>query len=208
MTTGDHCIIHCIIELYSTRDTVQKLFYIRESRGKCPLVNLLHIFGTPTHKYITGGLPVGGMVSMSTFLAWMHVYFISFDRINTVFYQCVFYFNIICSSDFFAKSSILLCSHGAYCLDKVHKKVCTQRIFNISRLALSIIIFVTLFRVDFLNLLFGWKREGRGRGENYPSTLTFVWQQLQAWNFAQGIFNTIGFEWCSYIPCDNQTIMD
>ena len=69
MTTGDHCIIHCIIELYSTRDTVQKLFYIRESWGKCLLVNLLHIFGTPTHKYITGGLLVGGMVSMSTFLA-------------------------------------------------------------------------------------------------------------------------------------------
>ena len=39
MTTGDHCIIHCIIELYSTKDTVQKLFYIRESRHlKGPLV--------------------------------------------------------------------------------------------------------------------------------------------------------------------------
>ena len=39
MTTGDHCIIHCITELYSTRDTVQKLFYIRESpHFKGPLV--------------------------------------------------------------------------------------------------------------------------------------------------------------------------
>ena len=61
--------MHCIIELYTTKDTVQKLFYIRESRGKCPLVNLLHIFGTPIRKYTTGGLLVGGMVSMSTFLA-------------------------------------------------------------------------------------------------------------------------------------------
>ena len=69
MTTGVHCIIYCIIELYSTRGTVQKLFYIRESRGKCPLVNLLHIFGTPIRKYTTGGLLVGGMISMSTFLA-------------------------------------------------------------------------------------------------------------------------------------------
>ena len=39
MTTGDHCTIHCIIELYSTKDTVQKLLYIRESRHlKGPLV--------------------------------------------------------------------------------------------------------------------------------------------------------------------------
>ena len=37
-------------------------------QGKCPLVNLLHIFGTPIHKYTTGGLLVGGMISMSTFL--------------------------------------------------------------------------------------------------------------------------------------------
>ena len=69
MTTGENCIIHCIIELYSTRDTVQKLFYIRESPGKCPHVYLLHIFGTPIRKYSTGGLLEGGMVSMSTFLA-------------------------------------------------------------------------------------------------------------------------------------------
>ena len=94
MTTGEHCIIHCIIELYSTRDTAQKLFYIGESRGKFPLVNVLHIFGTPIRKYTTGGLLVGGMVSVSTFLAWIHVCFISFDRINTVFCQCVFYFNL------------------------------------------------------------------------------------------------------------------
>ena len=37
--------------------------------GKCSPVNLLHIFGTPIRKYTTGGLLVGGMVSMSTFLA-------------------------------------------------------------------------------------------------------------------------------------------
>ena len=63
-------------------------------RGKCPLVNLLHIFGTPIRKYTTGGLFVGVVISMTTFLAWMHVYFISFDRINTVFCLCVFYFNL------------------------------------------------------------------------------------------------------------------
>ena len=39
MTTGEHCIIHCIIELYSTKDTVQKLFYTQESwHLKGPLV--------------------------------------------------------------------------------------------------------------------------------------------------------------------------
>ena len=71
MATGGRCIIHCIIELYSTRDTVQKLFYIRRSRGKCPLVNLLYIFCilAAIRKHTTGGLLVGGMVSMSTFLA-------------------------------------------------------------------------------------------------------------------------------------------
>ena len=79
--------------------------------GKCPLVNLLHIFGTPIRKSTTGGLLVGGMISMS--------------------------------------------------------------------------------------------RSEEGGWQNCPSTLTFVWQQLEAWNFAQGIFNTIGFEWCKYIPCDD-----
>ena len=58
---------------------------------------------------------------------------------------------IICSSDCFAKSSILLCSHGAYCLNRV----CTQKTFNLSRLAASAIIFVTLFRMGFLKPLFG-----------------------------------------------------
>ena len=57
-------------------------------------------------------------------------------------------------------SSILLCSHGAYCLNRV----CTQKTFNLSRLALSIIIFVTLFRVGFLNLLFGCVCRGGGGG--------------------------------------------
>ena len=46
-------------------------------------------------------------------------------------------------------SSILLCSHGTYCLNRVY----TQKTFNLSRLALSIIIFLTLFRVGFLHLL-------------------------------------------------------
>ena len=36
--------------------------------GKCPLVNMLHIFGTPIRKYTTGGLLVGEIISMSTFL--------------------------------------------------------------------------------------------------------------------------------------------
>ena len=83
--------------------------------------------------------------------------------------------------------SILLLSHGAYCLNRV----CTRKTFNLSRLASSITIFFTLFQVGFLNLLFG------------PPTLTFLWQQLEAWNFEQGIFNTIGFEWRKYIRCDN-----
>ena len=38
-------------------------------RGKCPLVNMLHIFGTPIRKYTTGGLLVGEIISMSMFLA-------------------------------------------------------------------------------------------------------------------------------------------
>ena len=149
-------------------------------RGKCLLVNLLHIFGTPIRKYTTGGLLVGGMISMSTFLAWMHVYFISFDQINTVFWLCLFSFNLFSYNInvikyynlftcLFCKvfirpwlsylniileyhtSSILLCWHGALCLNRV----CTQRTFNLSRLALSIIIFLTLFRVGFLDFLFG-----------------------------------------------------
>ena len=72
-------------------------------------------------------------------------------------------------------SSILLCSHGAYCLNRV----CTQKTFNLSRLALSIIIFVTLFRVGFLNLLFGCvcveRGEGRGKreGAELPLYLNF-----------------------------------
>ena len=37
-------------------------------RDKCFPINLLHIFGTPIRKFTTGGLLVGGMVSMSTFL--------------------------------------------------------------------------------------------------------------------------------------------
>ena len=137
MTTGDHCIIHCIIELYSTKDTVQKLFYIHymRLRGKCPFVNILHIFGTPIRKYTTGGLLVGGIISLSTFLAWMHVYFISFDPINTVLCQRVFYFNlfhkilmlsstIICSPDCFSKSLLGLGSniilHQHCCVHTVH----------------------------------------------------------------------------------------
>ena len=52
--------------------------------------------------------------------------------------------------------------------------------------------------MGFLNLIFGW-----GGGQNCPPpTLTFVWEQLETWNFAQGNFNTIGFVWCIYIPCD------
>ena len=177
-------------------------------RGKCPLVNMLHIFGTPIRKYTTGGLLVGGIIYVSTFLAWTHVYFVSFDRINTVVCQCDFYFKLLSWLEYHT-SSILLCSHGAYCLNRV----CTQKTFNLSRLALSIIIFATLFRVSILNLLFryDWERGGgvgRWKKEGaelliYLNSLTFVWQQLEAWNFAQGIFNTIGFEWCKYISCDD-----
>ena len=107
---------------------------------------------------------------MSTFLAWTHVYFISFDRINTVFCQCVFYFKLFSWLEYHT-SSILLCSHGTYWLNRV----CTT--FNLSRLALSIIIFVTLFRVSILNLLFryvwGGKGEGRGRGTELLLYLNF-----------------------------------
>ena len=91
-------------------------------RGKCPLVNLLHIFGTPIRKYTTGGLLVGGMISMSTFLAWIHVktlikisnsskeqhilllifplfeVSVKFDRISTVLCQGVFYLNLFSSN--------------------------------------------------------------------------------------------------------------
>ena len=182
---------------YSIYSKLSCNFIKMRLRGKCPLVNMLHIFGTPIRKYTTGGLLVGEIISMSMFLAWMHVYFISLDRINTVFCQYVFYFNLFSwninvikyynlSTWLFCKffirpwleyhtSSILLCSHGAYCINRV----CTQKTFNLFRLALSIIIFVILFRVGFLNLLFGcvWggtSGEGRGRGQNCHSTLTFT----------------------------------
>ena len=96
--------------------------------------------------------------------------------ISIYFYKILMLWNtIICSSDCFAKSSILLCLHGAYCLNRV----CTQKTFNLSRLALSIIIFVTLFRVGFLNLLFGCvcveRGEGRGKreGAELPLYLNF-----------------------------------
>ena len=67
-------------------------------------------------------------------------------------------------------------SHGAFCLSRV----CTQKTFNPSRNG-------------------RWKEEGGGR----TAPITFVWLQLEAWNFAQSIFNTLGFEWCKYIPCDD-----
>ena len=54
-------------------------------RGKCSPVNLMHIFETIICKNTTWGLLVGGVVSTSAFLTRMHVYIISFDRINTVF---------------------------------------------------------------------------------------------------------------------------
>ena len=50
--------------------------------------------------------------------------------ISIYFYKILMLWNtIICSSDCFAKSSILLCLHGAYCLNRV----CTQQTFNLSR---------------------------------------------------------------------------
>ena len=114
--------------------------------GKCSPVNFLHIFGTPFPKYTTGGLCVGGMVSMSTFFTWMHVCFISFGQINTVFGQCVFYFNL-----FSWNINVIKCP-------------------------------------------------------KCPSTSPFVWRHRDAWNFVQPIFNTIGFQWCKYIPCDDYWI--
>ena len=165
---------------YSIYSKLKCNFIKMRLRGKCFSVNLLHIFGTPIRKY-TGGLLVGGMLSMSMFVTWMHVYFILFDRIiNTVFCQCVFYFNdlptCVCCTSFirpwleYQTSSILLCSHGAYCL-----RVCTRKIFS----------------------------RFQSQSSKLPPTLTFVWQQLEAWDFAQGILNTTVFEWCKYISCDD-----
>ena len=69
------------------------------------------------------------------------------------------------------------------------------------RISLSTIFMIlTLFRVDFLNLIFGWG--AKLPPPPPPPTLTFVWEQLETWNFAQDNFNTIGFVWCIYIPCD------
>ena len=91
--------------------------------------------------------------------------------ISIYFHNILMLWNtIICSSDCFAKSSILLCSHGAYCLNRI----CTQKTFNLSRLALSIIIFVTLFWVGFLKLLFGCVcvlGEGDGGGKREGAEL-------------------------------------
>ena len=53
---------------YSIYSKLKCNFFKMRLPGKCFPVNLLHIFGTPIRKYATGGLLVGGMVSMSTFL--------------------------------------------------------------------------------------------------------------------------------------------
>ena len=85
-------------------------------------------------------------------------------------------------------SSIQLCSHGAYCLNRV----CTKKTFDLSRLALSIIIFVTLFRVSFLKLLFGcvWggkeEGEGRGRGAELLLYLNFYLTTARGMKFRTG----------------------
>ena len=128
-----HCIIHCITGLYSTKDTVQKLFCIRESR------------------HLKGPLVIG-----ICDLCFTSIYFHKNINVNKYY-------------DLFT------------CLNRV----CTRKIFSrsvmLSRLASSIIIFLTLYRVGFLNLLFGcvcvcvrvcvrvcW--EG---GQNCSPTLTF-----------------------------------
>ena len=102
-------------------------------------------------------------------------------------------------------SSILLCSHGAYCLNRV----CTQKTFNLSRLALSVIIFVTLFRVGFLNLLFGCvcveRGEGRGKreGAELPLYLNFCLTTARGMKFCTGYLQYKYILWCKYIPCDD-----
>ena len=107
----------------------------------------MHIFGTPIYKYTTRGLLVGEMVSMTSFLTWIHF------NVNAIKY-CNLFTWLLCKVSIrprleYQTSSVLLCSHGAYCLNGV----CTRKTLNLSRLALSFIIFLTLFRVGFLNLL-------------------------------------------------------
>ena len=95
--------------------------------------------------------------------------------ISIYFHKILMLWNtIICSSDCFAKSSILLCSHGAYCLNRV----CTQKTLNLSRLGSSIIIFVTpilggLFEAPFWVCVLGGgggggREEGGGRTTPLP----------------------------------------
>ena len=199
--------------------------------GKCSPVNFLHIFGTPFPKYTTGGLRVGGKVSMSTFFTWMHVCFILFGQINTVFSQCEFYFNLFSwninvikyynlFTRLFCKvfispwleyqtSSILLCSHDAYCLNRVCKQENLQS-FQISFVYYCILnpIMGGLFEPPFWVCVCVFEEMGRrgGGGQKCPSTSTFAWRHWDAWNFAQPIFNTIGFQWRKYIPCDDYWI--
>ena len=128
------------------------------------------------------GVLVGGVVIRSTFLTWMHIYFISFDRINTVFFQSVFYFNsfswnidVIKYRNLFKlvnctlfirpwfkyraprTSSILLCLHGAYRLNSV----CTWKFFSgsviFSKLALFIIISLSI-NISVLKKCFFFRR--------------------------------------------------
>ena len=118
---------------YSIYSKLSCNFIEMRLRSKCPLVNMLHIFGAPIRKYTTRGLLVGEIISVSKLFSWLEYH----------------------------TSSILLCSYtGADCLNRV----CTQKTFNLSRSALSIITFVTLFRVNFLNLLFGCVCGEGGRG--------------------------------------------
>ena len=153
------------VSCYSVYSKLKCNFIKMSLRDKCSPVNLLHFFGTPILKYTSGGLLEGGMVSMSTFLTWIHVYFISFDWlrlfsanacfISIYFHKILMLTNtMICSPECVAvfvrpwleyrTSSMLLCSHGAYSLNRV----CTGKIFSrfviLSRLALSIIIFLRM----------------------------------------------------------------
>ena len=100
-----HRIIHCITGLYNTKDTIQKLFCIRESR------------------HLKGPLVIG---------------------------IC----DLCFTSTYFHKIIIVIKYYDLFtCLNRV----CTRKIFSrsviFSRLASSIIIFLTLYRVGFLNLL-------------------------------------------------------
>ena len=100
-----HRIIHCITGLYNTKDTIQKLFCIRESR------------------HLKGPLVIGicDLCFTSTY----------FHKIIIVikYYDLFTYLNRVCTRKIFSRSVML------------------------SRLASSIITFLTLYRVGFLNLL-------------------------------------------------------